>query len=101
LENVPAPLLHNLSVIWHMELPLTGVQRLTEWPPGYQLVHQVSGAICSAGALSIHMSCMQLPSETLTLMGLSASRNYLLVSCLNALYTPLAWILRDLGFPLI
>jgi len=82
-----------------MELPLTGVQRLTEWPPWYQLVHQVSGAICSVGALSIHVSCMQLPSETLTLMDLSTSNECLPVSRLNALYTPLAWIPRDLGFP--
>jgi len=82
-----------------MELPLTGMQVLTEWPPRYQLVHQVSGAICSAGALSIHVPCMQLSSETLTLMGLSASKDCLHVSRLNALYTPLAWIPRDLGFP--
>ena len=82
-----------------MELPLTGVQRLTEWSPRYQLVHQVSGAICSAGALSIHVPCMQLPLETLTLMGLSASKDYSLVSRLNALYTPPTWIPRDLGFP--
>ena len=82
-----------------MELPLIEVQRLIEWPPGYQLVHQVSRAIYYADALSIHMPCMRFPSETLTLMGLSASRSYLLVSRLNALYTPFAWIPRDLGFP--
>ena len=99
MENVPAPLLHNLSVIWRMELSLSGLQRLKEWPLGYQLVHQVFGAIYPAGALSIHVPCMQLPSETLTLMGLSASTNYLVVLRLNALYTPPAWIPRDLGFP--
>ena len=73
-----------------MELALTGVQRLTECPPGYQLVHQIYGAICSTSALSIHVPCMQLPWETLTLMGLSASKDCLLVSCLNVLYTLLA-----------
>ena len=92
------PLLHNLSVIWHMEIPLIGVQRLIEWLQGYQLVYQVSRAICSASALSIHVPCMRLHSETLILMGLSASKDCLLVSRLNALYTPLAWIPRELGF---
>ena len=42
---------------------------------------------------------MQLSLETLTLMGLSASQDYSLVSRLHALYTPRAWFLRDLGFP--
>jgi len=42
---------------------------------------------------------MQLPFETLTVMGLSASGSYSLVSRLNVLYTPLAWIPHDLGFP--
>jgi len=80
-----------------MELPLTGVQLLTEWSPGYQFVHQVFGAICSAGALSVHVSCMQLLLETLTLTGLSVPKNYLLVLRLNALYTPPAWIPRVSG----
>jgi len=66
--------LHRYYIIWHMEFPLTRVQRLTKWSPGYQLVHQVSRAICFAGALSIHVPCMQLPLETLTLMGLSTSK---------------------------
>jgi len=79
-----------------MELPLTGVQRLTEWPPGYQLVHQVFEVICYAGALSVHVSCMQLLLKTLTLTGLSVPKNYLLVLRLNALYTSLAWIPRVL-----
>ena len=63
------PLSCNLSVIWHIRLPLTGVQRLTEWLPRSQLVHQISRAICSVGALSIHVPCMQLPLETLALIG--------------------------------
>jgi len=36
-----------------------------------------------------------------TLMGLSASSVSLLVSCLNALFTPHTWTLHDLGFPLL
>jgi len=63
---------------------------LTVWPPGYQLMHQRCGAICSIGALIIHVSCMQLSLETLVLMGLDASRKYLLVVDLNVLYTPYA-----------
>ena len=82
-----------------MELPLIGVQRIIEWSSGYQLVHLVSGAICFVGALSIHVPCMQLSLETLTLMGLSAFQDYSLVSRLYTLYTPHARILRVLGFP--
>jgi len=82
-----------------MGLPLTGMQRLTEWSPGYRLVHQISGAICYVGGLSIHVPCMQPPLETLTLTSLSASKVYLLVPRLNALYTPLTWIPRVLGLP--
>jgi len=52
-------LLHNLSVIWQIRLPFTGVQRLTVWLPRYQLMHQCCGAICSMGALSIHVPCMR------------------------------------------
>jgi len=51
------------------------------------------------GALRIHVSCVRLSLETLTLMGLSASQDYSLVSRLHVLYKPRAWILRDLGFP--
>ena len=32
------------------QLPLTRVQRLTEWPPRYQLVHLISDAICFCGS---------------------------------------------------
>ena len=53
------PLLHILSIIWHIRLPFAGVQRLTVWLPRYQLMHQCCGAICSMGALSIHVPCMQ------------------------------------------
>jgi len=67
----------------------------------YQLMHQCCGAICYMGALSIHVLCMQLPLETLTLTDLSASEDYLLVSRLNALYTTPAWVPRVLGLPLI
>jgi len=77
------------------------VQRLIEWPPRYQLMQQCCGAICSMGALSINVPRMQLPLETLTLMGLSASKDYLLMARLNALYTQHAWITRDLGVSLI
>ena len=69
---------------------------MAAWVP---LVHLTSSAICFVGALSIHVPCMQLSLETLTLMGLIASQDYLLVSRLHALYTPRAWILRDPGFP--
>ena len=72
---------------------------MTEWPLGYQLLHLISSAICFVGALSIHVPCMQLSLETLTLMGLNASQDYPHVLCLHASYTPRAWILRDLGFP--
>ena len=82
-----------------MELPLIGVQRIIEWSSGYQLVHLVSGAICFVGALSIHVPCMQLFLETLTLMGLNASQDYPHVLHLHVSYTPRAWIPRDLGFP--
>jgi len=73
------------------------MQQLTKWSLGYQLVYQISGAIYSAGVLSIHVSCMQLPLETLTLTSFSVSNDYLLVSRLNALYTPHAWIPHVLG----
>ena len=59
MKNVFAPLLHNLTVIWHIGLSFTRVQRLTEWSPRYQLMHQPCGAIYSMGALSIHVPCMQ------------------------------------------
>ena len=62
-------------------------------------MHLISSAICFVGALSIHVPCMQLSLETLTLMGLSASQDYSLVPHLHGLYTPRAWILRELGFP--
>ena len=81
-----------------MELPLTGVQRKTEWLPGYHLVHLVSGTICFVGALIIHVLCMQLSLKTLGLRGRSASQDYSIVSRLYALYTPRAWILHDLVF---
>ena len=32
---------------------------LTVWPPGYQLMYQHCGTICSVGALIIHVPCMQ------------------------------------------
>ena len=46
---------------------------MTEWSLGCQLVHLISSTICFVGALSIHVPCMQLSLETLTLMGLNAS----------------------------
>jgi len=51
-------------------------------------MHQRCRAIYSTSALIIHVSCMQLSLEILTLMGLGASRVYLLVLDLNVLYTP-------------
>jgi len=39
------------------------------------------------GALSIHVPCMQLPLETLTLMVLSASKDYSHVSRLYVIHT--------------
>ena len=45
-------------------------------------------AICSIGALIIHVPCMEHSLETLTLMGLEASMEYLLVLDLDVLYTP-------------
>jgi len=71
---------------------------MTKWPFGYQLVHLISSAICLVGALSIHVPCMQLSLETLTLMGLNASYNYPHVLRLHVSYTPRAWIPYDLGF---
>jgi len=41
------------------ELPLTRVQRITEWSLGYQLVHLISSVMCFVGAISIHVPCMQ------------------------------------------
>jgi len=43
---------------------------------------------------------MQLPLETLTPTGISAFQDSLLMSRPDALSTPHAWALCDLGFPL-
>jgi len=51
-------------------------------------MHQRCGTICSIGVLIILVSCMQLSLETLVLMGLGASKEYLFVLDLNVLYTP-------------
>ena len=88
------------SVIQHIGLPFTEVQRLTKWPPGYTHAPNLWGHMfCGCPKYSRVMHATSF--KTLTLTGLSASKDYLLVLCLNALYTPPAWIPRVLGFSLI
>ena len=59
------------------------------------------GLACGLVLGPLPSPCMQFPLETLTLVGLWASKGYSHVSRLYALYTPRAWIPRDLGISLI
>jgi len=64
-------------------------------------VPTLAGSICFVGALILHVSCMHLYLKALTLLGLGAFREYLLVLDLNY-YTPhMHELSRELGLSYI
>jgi len=79
--------------------PLTGVRRPTNGHLGTNLCTKSLGPSVLGGTLSIHVPCMQLPLKTLTLTGLSAFQDSLLVPRPDVLSTRHTWVLRDLGLP--